>query len=225
MQKIFLSIVLLMVAHNSQAIVLFEEDFSDNSAGWILGTEWEIGPAVLGPAGTGGVSGGNDPEFDHTATGDNGLAGVVIGGNASTALHDFYYLTSPVFNTAGTAGLTLEFYRWLVSDYSPYMDNSVEVYDGSEWITIWLSGPAQVTLDTDWTQQLFDISSYANAAMQVRFGFNIDSGGVYTSPSWSLDDVSVYSREVVAQVSTPESLLLILLGLYGLLVTRNRHKC
>ena len=30
----------------ARAAIVFEEDFSDNSAGWVLGVEWQIGPAA-----------------------------------------------------------------------------------------------------------------------------------------------------------------------------------
>ncbi len=72
-----------------------EEDFSDNSAGWTLGTEWQIGPAVVAAC----SQQASDPAQDHTPTADNGIAGVVIGGCAGTAVHDFHYLESPAVNT------------------------------------------------------------------------------------------------------------------------------
>ncbi|MFM6606790.1 MAG: S8 family serine peptidase, partial [Dolichospermum sp.] len=88
----------------------FSDDFANNSKGWTLGTEWQIGAAT---ASTGHVYGNPDPGTDNTPTADNGVAGVVIGGNASTALHDFYYLTSPVINTSTANQLFFEFARWL----------------------------------------------------------------------------------------------------------------
>ncbi|WP_196811806.1 S8 family peptidase, partial [Dolichospermum circinale] len=84
----------------------FSDDFANNSKGWTLGTEWQIGAAT---ASTGHVYGNPDPGTDNTPTADNGVAGVVIGGNASTAaLHDFYYLTSPVINTSTANKLFFE---------------------------------------------------------------------------------------------------------------------
>ncbi|MFM6266519.1 MAG: hypothetical protein ACKPFA_08440, partial [Dolichospermum sp.] len=95
--------------------IYFSDDFannSNNSNGWTLGTEWQIGAAT---ASTGHVYGNPDPGTDNTPTADNGVAGVVIGGNASTALHGFYYLTSPVINTSTANQLFFEFARWLNS--------------------------------------------------------------------------------------------------------------
>src|SRR6185503_6946091 len=110
----------------------FTETFSSNTAGWTLDTEWQIGPAVLASCG------GGDPAMDHTATADNGIAGVVIGGCALTNLHPFYYLTSPAIDVSAAAGpVWLEFWRWLHSDYTPYMDNQIDVWNGATWVNIW----------------------------------------------------------------------------------------
>lgn len=170
---------------------LLSEDFSDNALGWTLGPEWQIGSAT---ASSGGAYGA-DPAADHTDTGDNGVAGVVIGGNASTSLHGFYYLTSPAFDASGEPGsLTLSFHRWLNSDYAPYMKNTVEVWSGSGWVTLWSSGGPPSINDNAWTLIQHDLTSYKNANMQIRFGFNITSNGVFSIGSWNLDDVLVSGR-------------------------------
>lgn len=168
--------------------VLFEEDFADNSAGWTLGTEWQIGSAL--PSACGGLS---DPSVDNTPTSDNGIAGVVLGGCASTALHPYYYITSPVINTAGSTSLSLEFYRWLNSDYTPYMQNSIEVFDGNSWQIVWQSGPSPEITANSWTLFSYDISAYSNANLQVRWGHTIGSGGAYNRGSWNIDDVAIVS--------------------------------
>ena len=169
----------------------FSDDFANNSKGWTLGTEWQIGAAT---ASTGHVYGNPDPGTDNTPTADNGVAGVVIGGNASTALHDFYYLTSPVINTSTANQLFFEFARWLNSDYTPYMQNTVEIFNGSSWVNLLPSNfdEAPGVQDNAWTPQQFDISAHKSASTQIRFGFNVTSDGVYTVSSWNLDDVKIY---------------------------------
>ena len=107
----------------------------------------------------------------------------MIGGNASTALHAFYYLSSPVIDVSGQSNLTLEFYRWLNSDYTPFMQNTVDVFNGTQWIAIWQSGGAPGIVDSSWVQQAFDISAHINPALAIRFGHQIGSGGVYTVSS------------------------------------------
>jgi len=197
------------VSCNGGPISYFFEDFKDNSKGWTLGTTWQIGPAVSGCSGF-----TPDPGQDHTPTADNGLAGVVIGGCAPTALHDFYWLESPTFNTANAVGTVyLQFWRHLNSDYISYMQNKVQVYNGSAWVdlpygttgsspgvqdTTWQNhgvgagSPLQPTNSAQYPTQ-FDVTQYKNANMRVRFGYNIASGGVYTIGSWSVDDVLVAS--------------------------------
>jgi hypothetical protein len=169
--------------------VVFSEDFSDNSAGWTVGTEWAIGPAVA--SASPGACGNGDPGTDHSPTADNGVAGVVIGGNASTALHPFYYITSPPINAGGFANLELSLWRWLNSDYTRFMQNQIEVYNGVAWQVIWQSGPPPAVQDPAWTNVLYDVSAHANPNFQIRIGFNIDSGGVYTCSGWNVDDIEL----------------------------------
>ncbi|QSV65196.1 MAG: S8 family serine peptidase [Dolichospermum sp. DL01] len=169
----------------------FSDDFANNTKGWTLGTEWQIGAAKTS---TGQVYGNPDPGTDNTPTADNGVAGVVIGGNASTALHDFYYLTSPVINTSTANKLFFEFARWLNSDYTPYMENKVEIFNGSSWVNLLPSNfnDSPGVQDNAWTPQQFDISAYKSASTQIRFGFNVGSAGVFTVSSWNVDDVKIY---------------------------------
>jgi hypothetical protein len=167
---------------------VFAEDFSDNLAGWQLGTEWAIGAAT---ASSGQSSLNPDPGTDHSPTVDDGVAGVVIGGNASIAQHGYYYLTSPIVNTQAVQGpLTLSYYRWLNSDYTPYMHNVVEVFNGVSWVNVWQSG-GTATQDASWTQMTHDITAYKNTQMRVRFGFNVGSANAYVCSQWNLDDVSI----------------------------------
>jgi hypothetical protein len=194
--------------------VYFEEDFADNSAGWTLGPNWQIGPAV---GGCSGCTGTPDPAQDHTPTDDNGLAGVVIGGPAPTAsLHDYYWLESPPFDTSSAPGsVYLSFWRHLNSDYLSYMQNKVQVFDGTSWVDLpygttgnccpgvmdstWRNhpvpagAPAQATNSDQYPTQ-FDLTAYKSAQTRVRFGYRIGSGGVYTIGSWSVDDVVVASE-------------------------------
>ncbi len=164
----------------------FEEGFSDNSAGWTLDTDWEIGPAVANCG---------DPATDTSPSDDNGVAGVVIGDCAPTAQHDYYYLTSPPIDTTAAMGsLFVNFQRDLWSDYTPYMKNIVEVFDGMGWVTIWETFGNPGVNDSEWQGLSYDITPYSNDALQVRFGFNIASGGVFNRGSWNVDDVTLTSE-------------------------------
>lgn len=163
------------------------EDFADNSAGWAMDPEWEIGPTMVSMGGFPGA----DPAEDHTFTMDNGVGGVVIGGNATPVVHPPYYLTSPPMVVPPGEAAILGFYRWLNSDYDPFMINTVEVWDGASWVEVWASGPPPEVSDDMWTYVEHDLTAYANDSMRVRFGFEIAQDGVYTAPSWNVDDVLV----------------------------------
>jgi hypothetical protein len=172
--------------------VYFADGFQDNSKGWTLGPEWSIGPAQVSSNGFPGA----DPDTDYTPTLDDGIAGIVIGGNASTSLHPYEYLESPPFDTSSATTVILGFRRWLNSDYVPFMNNVIEVWNGTQWIQIWESGPPPSVEDSPptglgWTFIQHDITLYKNPAMRIRFGMTVTSGGVYTTPSWNIDDVLV----------------------------------
>ena len=171
-------------------VYLFEE-FASNAAGWTLDSEWEIGAAKES---SGEDYGNSDPAIDYTAANqNNGVAGVVIGGNAATFLHGFMWLTSPIVDTAAAPSVYFEFRRWLNSDYTPYMQNAVEVYDGTKWVNLWSSGSSPGVQDAVWTKVSFDVTQYKNAALRVRFGFKVGSSGSYDTSQWNVDDVLIAS--------------------------------
>ena len=116
----------------------------------------------------------------------NGVAGVVVGGNENPVLHDPYYLESPAVDVSADSGkLFLTFYRWLNSDYLPFMRNMIEVFDGNAWVEVWSTqGPPGVQdsppAGKGWTFQSYDITQFKNAGLRVRFGYEIKQNGVYT---------------------------------------------
>lgn len=177
-------------------VVYFSEKFNDNSQGWMLGTEWQIGAAIIsGCSSTPSL--GNDPAEDHSPDGLNGVAGVNIGGCAGTNIHPDYFITSPSIDLSTASGtVMLEFYRHLHSDYPPFMSNKVEVFNGTSWVTIW-TGPttSSVINDLNWLLQSFDVTPYKNANFSVRFGFSIGASGAFSSPSWSIDDVKLFAPQ------------------------------
>ncbi|MDC0672922.1 hypothetical protein [Nannocystis radixulma] len=168
---------------------IFTEDFADNGAGWTLGTQWAIGPA----AASAGCSSGQDPASDHTTTDDNGVAGVVIGGCIpDKTVHDYYCLESPTIDLSGAvADVHLSFWRWLNSDYTPYMKNTLSVFNGTTWAVIWETGASPGTYDGAWKFFSYDVSAHKNADFRARWCFNVGSTGVFTVAGWSLDDVTV----------------------------------
>jgi hypothetical protein len=97
----------------------------------------------------------------------------------------------------------LEFWRWLVSDYAPYMTNQVDVFDGSSWVSLFVSGAEPIINDappygSGWTRVTYDVTAHANAAMRVRFGFAVGELPVWAVGSWTIDDVSVVDTAIEA---------------------------
>ena len=173
---------------------IFYDDFSDNSAGWTLGTEWQIGAATASNCAD--ACPGNDPGTDHTSTNDNGIAGVVLGGCATTTIHADYCLTSPYINATALPGdVWLTFWRHLHSDYPSYMTSKVEVYNGNTWQLVWTNACCSCDNDGGWTEQAFNVSAYKNANFRVRFCHAVGQGGAFISGSWSVDDVTIAAAQ------------------------------
>ena len=59
------------------------------------------------------------------------------------------------------------------------------------WVNVWSSGGSPGVQDAVWTHVSYDLTTYKSAAMQIRFGFEIGSSGVFTVSSWNVDDVTV----------------------------------
>jgi hypothetical protein len=178
----------------SGSVAYLSEDFADNALGWKLGPEWQIGFAKASVGGAWGA----DPATDHTSTSDNGVAGIVIGGNALQVPHAPTWLESPAFDTSSASSVIFGYYRWLNSDYEPYMTNWVEVWNGTGWKLLWKSGQPPGVQDSPptgqgWTYVQHDVTAHKNAAMRVRFGMSIGSSGVFAIGSWNVDDVLVAS--------------------------------
>lgn len=166
----------------------FFEDFADNAAGWTLDTDWAIGSAA---ASSGEKYGNPDPAMDHTDTDDNGVAGVALGANVPVKTHDYYYLTSPPVDVSDASVVQLQFWRWLNSDYTPYMQNRVQVFDGAAWKTLWETGKEPGVRDVGWTTVSYDLSAHKNAALQVRIGFKIGNKSAFKVSGWNVDDLAI----------------------------------
>lgn len=177
----------IVISNSSNPQIFLRDEFSDASQGWTLGTQWGIGPATVS---SGQATGNPDPATDFTAGPNNGVMGVVIGGNTGNSVHSPYYATSRVMNTTGAANLRLDFRRWLNSDYAPFMVNTVEVFNGTSWQVLFQTGGAPGVADNAWLAQGFDLSAHANANMQVRIGFSTTSN-VFSSSGWNVDDLVV----------------------------------
>jgi hypothetical protein len=168
--------------------VYFVEPFADNSQGWTLDPSWQIGPEIANPTVPPAPLINPDPVLDHTATNDNGVAGVYIGGVTTQAVHSPYRLTSPTIDlSAVQTPVHLEFWRYLNSDDPAVMMSTVEVYDGAAWKQIYVNN-AQVK-DAAWVKKQYDVTAFKNANFRVRWGWQVSPGGAFICSQWNVDDV------------------------------------
>ncbi len=157
---------------------LFQDDFSTDR-GWTFGPEWQRGPAV---------SFFTEPPQDNTPTDDNLLAGTALGAFPEPYAHGSFFLTSPVVDTLGKGTVWLTFRRWLVIQDFPNAFDSIEVFDGQQWIKLW---EADVRFTDDvWEPVILDLSPFLSAQTQVRFGFGIAFASF--ASDWSVDDVKIF---------------------------------
>lgn len=181
----------------SGGTIYFSEDFSDNSRSWSMGGEWAIGATQVS---SGHEKGNPDPVNDHSSSSDNGVAGITLGGNYSKAIHAADYLTSPVINLSSAGGtVKLTFWRWLNCDYVPYVEDTVQVYNGTTWVTLWSSSSVGDNLITDyaWARYEYDVTAHKNANFRVRFGHKVDEDAdgfeAWIMSGWNVDDVTLSS--------------------------------
>ena len=160
----------------------------DSDPGWSASGEWQWGE----PAGQGGLSNGNpDPASGYTGS---NVYGINLNGDYGTGVGGPYYLMTQAIDCSEYSAVHLRFYRWLNSDYQPYVYATVEVSnDGSTWAPAWENdGPPAVT-DDSWQFVEYDISSIADnqPTVYVRWGHRVASASAYAYSGWNIDDVEV----------------------------------
>ena len=182
-------------------VPFWDDDFTSGiTKGWTLGTEWQVADAT---ASAGHTTGNADPASDFTpGTSDDKVAGVVIGGNATTTVHNYYWLTSPNIDTSAAAGaMQLSYRRWLNSDAPPWMTSRVEISTngGSSWSLVWQNTAA--VSDSAWQLVEHDITAMKATQMRVRFGVRIGASGAKKASSWNLDDVQILADQTSCQAA------------------------
>ena len=154
--------------------------------GWDRGGEWAFGS----PAGGGrGEHGHPDPIGGHNQP---NVFGVNLGGDYSTVPGGPWYLIAGPVDCSNQPSVYVRFWRWLNSDYQPYVYATIEASnDGSHWVQIWSNGHNEIA-DADWVQCEYDISSVASnqPAVYLRWGYRI-CDGAYRYSGWNIDGVAV----------------------------------
>jgi len=172
------------------------DDFSGGSLQWTMTGDWMIGATAASPAPNAGFP---DPALDHSPTADNKLAGTHIGGLVSPNIGS-QYLTSKVLDdlAALDGTLYLSFWRWLNVDGASTVA-TVEVWNGSQWVVLWKSpglldpsGDPAGVFDNAWKPMAFNITSYKNNELQVRFGLAVGVN-LQSVSGWNVDDVALTS--------------------------------
>jgi agmatine/peptidylarginine deiminase len=156
----------------------------DSDPGWPCEGQWAFGQ----PAGLGGASHGN-PDPTAGATGLN-VYGVNLHGDYANTPGGPWYVTLGPVDLRGYDDVTLQFQRWLNSDYQPYAYATVEVSaNSSDWTTVWQNGTTEMA-DGAWTLCEYDIAAVADeqATVYVRWGYRIGSSA-YAYSGWNIDDV------------------------------------
>jgi hypothetical protein len=175
--------------------IYFSEDFSDNLNGWTLEGEWAIGPTSISE---GQQQGYPDPASDHDASAENGVAGIVLGGNYSTQVHPHHYLTSPAIDLSAAPGtVTLSYWRWLNCDMQPFVSATIEVWNGASWITLWQNSTDSLTTDSAWSRYEFDVTAHKNAGFRVRFGHQTNTQSMFLAfvmSGWNVDGLTLASE-------------------------------
>lgn len=164
----------------------FFDAFGPGDDKWALDETWEIGPAAPSTSNAAGFNG--DPKEDHSPNLNNELAGVKIGGDAPTNVHDFFYMTTMagLDTSAEPDKLVLVYQRWLNSDAPGIMTSKVEVGDGDQWSLVWDNKDA--VADDKWVRQASELSDAKRPSLKIRFGYSVSEGAKSVS-SWNVDDV------------------------------------
>jgi len=143
---------------------------------------WEYGDPSSGPGS--GHTGANC--YGTNLDGDYGNYG------------NFNLISTP-FDCSDISGTELIFWRWLRNE-SGYDTAYVEIStDHATWSVIW-SG---YEWDNSWTEQSFDISSFADGQPQVYVRWRLTSDSYVTELGYYLDDISICGETVPDDPPTP----------------------
>ncbi|WP_417609418.1 PKD domain-containing protein [Owenweeksia hongkongensis] len=133
--------------------------------------------------------------LDYGGSDIDGTAFMFVNSDAAGSVDMDEYLVSPVIDASAITGsLVLEFDQFFEVWTSE--DADVEVWDGTQWVTVLAQSGSSVGSFANPNHQSIDITAYANDSLQVRFHY-YDANYEYY---WAVDNVSI--QEVLCQPSS-----------------------
>jgi lysyl endopeptidase len=156
----------------------------DTNPGWTTEGAWAFGHP------TGGGTHHYDPSAGYTGT---NVYGYNLNGDYTNNLAATY-LTTTALNCANLTNTQLRFGRWLGVERADRATVQVS-NDGATWTTLWQNPTTAHVSDAAWSQQVFDLSAYADGqtTVYVRWGMGPTDGTV-AFPGWNVDDVEVWGQ-------------------------------
>ncbi len=168
----------------------------DEDPGWSTTGQWEFGQ----PLGQGGSEHGH-PDPNAGATGTN-VYGVNLAGDYSTNPGGPYELTAGPFDLSLNNDVSLQFKRWLNTDFSTYVQASIEAYDGGDWYVVWENGSGSDVTDNSWVSCQYDLSDFfdGNNNVYVRWSYTVGTGA-WAYSGWNIDDIEIWGTVPLADMN------------------------
>ena len=163
----------------------------------IYAADMDVDPGWTFDAGTGqyqwqwGLPSGLSGNPPQAYTGES-VIGYNLGGIYQNSMTATQYATTPAFSTVGYTDVTLEFRVWLAVESSNYDHVNIQVWDGTNWITLWNHVGGTYTTKSEWSyrQYVLPASTYNQPEVMIRWGMGpTDRALAYAG--WNIDDVLV----------------------------------
>ncbi len=171
-----------VTVHIGETSTIYEFDL-DTDPGWMMSGDWAFGQ----PAGIDG-----DPTSG--ATGTN-----VYGNNLNGEYTDdmsAVYLTTGMIDCTDLIDVSVSFQRWLGVESASYDHAQFQINTaGLLWDTIW-ENEASTMNESSWTEQVYDISGYADGQANVRLRWVLGpTDGSVTYHGWNIDDIAIIATD------------------------------
>ncbi len=172
-----LSLPVLLPAYSWPLDTIPGPDLED---AWDISGSWAFGV----PLGLGTLS--KDPTSGHTGS---NVFGYRLTGDYSNGMSLARHLTTCAIDCSDLSATHLSFWRWLgVEDAD---SATIDVSDGTSWNNIW-SSLGQTYAETEWSQQVYSISAYADTKSGVMVRWGMGPTNVTNSYcGWNIDDIGI----------------------------------